>query len=172
MNLSTFTIAALVLLVSANSNAGDYVCKTINGVIQPFAADPDCNILRFKDRHFPDATFLGPLPAEAPPVCFAGSLTATLGKQQLTGTAFSGVIANGVGQLTAVSAIKLSAGSVELGRIFTKDLIFNPDAATTEMLTVVAGSKVFKGSHGQFEITGNITYQTATLTGQLCIEND
>lgn len=173
MKLSTVTMAVLATLASENLLAGDYICKTISGIIQPSTVDPDCNILRFKDRQFPDVTFLGPLPADAPPVCFAGSLTATLGKnQQLTGTAFSGLIANGVGQLAATSAIKLSAGSVELGRVFTKDLIFNPDGATTEILMMVGGSKTFKGGHGQFEIIGNTTYQTATFTGQLCVEDD
>ncbi|AMK76683.1 MULTISPECIES: hypothetical protein [Methylomonas] len=173
MKLSTVTIALLATLASENVLADDYICKTISGTIQPSTVDPDCNILRFKDRQFPDVTFLGPLPAGAPPVCFAGSLTATLGKnQQLTGTAFSGLIANEVGQLVGASAIKLNAGSVELGRVFTKDLIFNPDGATTEILTMVGGNKVFKGGRGQFEINGNILYQSAPFSGQLCVEDD
>ncbi|WP_415879350.1 hypothetical protein [Methylomonas sp. TEB] len=173
MKLSTVTIAVLTSLVSGNLYADQYICKNISGTIQPSTADPDCNILKFKDRQFPDLTFLGPLPPGAPPVCFIGTLTATFGKNlKLTGTAFSGLFANGLGQLTGASAIKLSAGAVDLGRVFTKDLIFNPEGATTELLTVVGGSKTFKDGRGQFEITGNILYESAPFTGQLCIEDD
>jgi hypothetical protein len=163
----TFIPVILLSLTSVNALADAYICKSITGTMQVLALDPKCNILQEKSNHFPDVTFLG-----VPGTCFAGSLNATLGGNiPVTGKSYSGLTVNGLGQLTAASAIRLNAGSFELGRVFTKDVIFNPEGATTELLTMVDGNKMFNGGYGAIEITGNAPYQVTSFTGKLCIQN-
>ncbi|MDO9046273.1 MAG: hypothetical protein Q7U66_00885 [Methylobacter sp.] len=167
MKYFTFIPAVLLSLTSFNAFSDAYICKSITGTIQKLTSNPGCNILQEKSSHFSDVIFLG-----IPDTCFSGNLTATLeGNTPVTGISYSGLTVNGIGQLTAASVIRLKAGTIELGRIFTKDVVFNPGGgATTELLTMVGGSKTFNGGHGGIEITGDGLYQATTFTGQLCIQ--
>jgi hypothetical protein len=175
MKYSTFIPAVLLSLTSVNALAGAYICKPITGTIQQLTPDPACNILQAKPSHFPDVTFLFEL--TVPDTCFSGNLQATLGDNTpVTGASYSGVTLNGIGQFTAASAIILrnaTNNNVELGRVYTQDVIFAADnpAITTEYLTMVSGSKMFKGGHGHLEITGNALFGPTGFTGVICTEN-
>lgn len=167
MKYFTFIPAILLSLTSVNALADTYTCKPITGTIQQLTPDPECNILQAKPNHFPDVTFFG-----VAGTCFSGNLQATLdGNTPITGTSYSGLTANGLGQLTAASAIRLNAGSIELGRVFTKDVVFNAGGDTKELLTMVSGSKTFHDGYGGLEITGDALYQTTSFAGELCVEN-
>ena len=169
MKYFTFIPAILLSLTSANVLADTYICKSITGTIQQLTPDPECNILQAKPNHFPDVTFFG-----VAGTCFSGNLQATLdGNTPITGTSYSGLTVNGIDQhqLTAASAIRLNAGSIELGRVFTKDVVFNPGGNTKELLTMVGGSKMFHDGYGSLEITGDALNQATSFTGELCIEN-
>ncbi len=173
MKYSIVIPAVLLSLTSVNTLADDYTCQKISGYITPSTPDPACHILQSKPKHFTDVTFVVENDSQAPDVCFSGQLTATLGKNQtpIIGTSYSGIIMNGIGQLTGATATQLNAGNVSLGQIYTKDMIIDPLGNTLEALTMVEGSKTFKGGHGSFEITGNTLYETASFTGMICTEN-
>lgn len=162
----TFIPAILLSLASVNALADSYICQPITGTIQPLTIDAACGILQEKAAHFPDLTFYG-----AYGTCFSGILNAKLGSTEITGKSYSGLTANGLGQLTGASAIRLYSGSNELGRVFTKDVIFNAGGAVTEMLTVVGGRKMFNEGYGSIEITGDTSQYPSSFTGQLCTEN-
>ena len=166
MKYFTLIPAILLSLTSVNALASGYTCKTIIGTINRLIPDHACNILQSKPDHFPDVTFDGF------PSCFTGNLTAKLGNTNVTGTAYSGITINGIGQLTAATAIRLNAGNISLGQIYTKDMIiFGPQGSTSEALTMVDGSKTFNGGYGGFEITGNALYETVSFTGMICAQN-
>jgi len=171
MKLSTLIIAVTLPLASANTFADDYICTPITGNIQQLQPDPVCAVLKAKPKHFTDITFLPS--ASSAPTCFASTLTATIGNRAVSGTVSSGLTLNNQGQLTAASAIHFNAGAVELGDIYTTDIIFDADnpTTTTELLTMVDGRKTFKDGHGNFKITGNALFFPTTFSGTVCIEN-
>ena len=158
----------LLALTSVSALAGSYSCKPITGTIQQLIPDPSCKILQDKASYFPDATFLTQL--GFPNTCFSGKLQATLGTKSVTGTSSSGLTVNGIGQLTAASAIRLNAGSVEIGRVFTKDVISEPEVNPNELATMISGTKAFKGGYGNLEIKGNALYQDTSFSGIVCTE--
>ncbi|MDD1623000.1 MAG: hypothetical protein LUQ11_16105 [Methylococcaceae bacterium] len=171
MKLSTIIIALTLPLASANTLADDYICSPITGKIQQLQPDPACAVLLAKPKHFTDIIFL-PSSAAAP-TCFASTLTATIGNRAVSGTVSSGLTLNDQGQLTAASAIHFNAGTVELGDVYTTDIVFDADnpAITTELLTMVDGRKTFKDGHGHFKINGNALFSPTTFSGTLCVEN-
>lgn len=167
MKYFTSIPAVLLVLTSVNALAAPYTCKPITGTIQQLSPDPACNILKDKNNYFPDATFFGTANS-----CFSGNLQATLDGKSVTGTSYSGLTANGVGQFTAASIIRLKSGPIELGRVFTKDVVLlDPDNNPIELVTMVGGSKMFKGGYGNLEIKGNGLYQATSFSGLVCIEN-
>lgn len=166
MKFITAIPVVFLAFTSVSALAGNYTCKPITGTIQQLTPDSTCKILKDKANYFPDVTFIG-----AVGTCFTGQMAAKLGGKAVTGTSYSGLTVNGVGQLTAASAIRLKAGSVELGRVFTKDVITDPEVNPNELVTMVSGSKMFKGGYGNLEIKGNGLYQATSFTGVVCIEN-
>jgi len=173
MKYSTFIPVVLLSLTSGNVLADDIICKHISGNIAQSIPDPACHILESKSKHFSDVTFVVENYPQAPDVCFSGQLTAILGKDKtpIIGTSYSGITINGIGQLTGATVIRLNAGNVSLGQVYTKDMIIDPLGNTSEALTMVDGSKTFKGGHGSFEIVGNTLYETARFTGMICTQN-
>lgn len=167
MKIFTSISAVLFALTSVNALADSYVCKPITGTINQLVPDPACNILKDRDGHFPDVTFFGSANS-----CFSGKLQATWDGKPVTGTSFSGLTANNVGQFTAASTIRLKAGTVELGRVFSKDVVLlDPSNNPIELVTMVGGSKMFKGGYGNLEIKGNGLYQATSFTGLVCMED-
>jgi hypothetical protein len=166
MKLSTFIPAIMLSLISANALADHYVCKPITGTIQPLIPDPACKIQHSKSKHLPDVTFYGVAGS-----CFSGQWQGQLDGTPLTGTSYSGLTVNQMGQITVASAFQLKVGPFELGQLFTKDVLFDAQGNTKELLTIVGGSKLFKGSYGNIEITGNTLYQAGSFTGTLCVED-
>ncbi len=167
----------LLSLTSVNALAEGYTCNDLTlGTITPLVADPKCSILQEKAAHFPDVTFLKALGVPADQSCFTGKITAMLGKTPVTGTSYSGLTLNEVNSnpsqssfLTAATVIKLNAGSLELGRVYTKDVVFTFEGK--ELLTMVGGSKTFNGGYGNLVITGNALAEPTRFTGKLCTEN-
>ncbi|MEQ1602372.1 MAG: hypothetical protein HOP04_06160 [Methylophilaceae bacterium] len=167
MQSSKFISTLCLALISANVWAGTYTCKPITGTIQPLTPDPACKILQSKSSYFPDTIFYGVAGS-----CFSGQLQGQLGGNILvTGTSSSGFSVNNLGQLTGSTAIRLYAGAIELGRVYTKDVIFDAEGNTKELLTVVGGSKTFKGGYGNIELSGNTLYQTGSFTGTICTDD-
>ncbi len=156
---------ALFSIITTNA-FGAYSCKPISGSIEQLAVDPVCKILKDKAVHFPDVTFYGVLGS-----CFSGKLQGTLGGKPVTGISSSGLTVNGIGKLTSASTIRVYSGSNELGRLFTKDLLSDPEGNTSEFVSVVDGSKQFKGGHGSLEIIGNGLYQATSFSGVICTED-
>jgi len=154
--------AVFLSLTAINVLAEGYSCQKITGQLSPPTPDYNCNIYPEQSNHFPDTTFV-------PNVCFSGQLAAILGNNNpISGKYFSGFTNNSSGQLTAASAIELYNGKVAnasktLGKIYTKDIVVNPNNHG-EILTMVDGSNTFNGGHGQLEITG------VNFTGMICIE--
>ena len=176
MKYFTFIPAVLLSLTSVNALAVGYICKTITGTIQQLSPDQRCNILQEKPNRFPDVTFYVELGAQPAETCFSGELAdALFGNTPVTGTSYHGLTVNGIGKLTAASAIRLTAAGHELGKVYTQDATFNPGTAkdhanTKELLTMVSGSKRFKDGHGHVEITGNALYGETQFSGMLCIK--
>lgn len=179
MKHSAFITAFLLSLASFNALADEYDCKPISGIIQQLTPDPTCAILQSQAKHFPDTAFANSvLPNDQ--ACFTSTLTATLGvgagSRTLSGTANSGITLNPgftlnePNQLTAVSAIQLTAGPVELGKIYTSDVILDPYGNARELLTVTDGSKSYKGGKGHLVITGSALISATTFSGFLCTE--
>ncbi len=181
--MKNFTLLSTLLLslTSTYVLAANQNCKPISGQIERLVPDTNrdgslaCHIQDARSSHFPDLTFLGA------PYCFSTTLTATIGTPPartvaVTGTAYSGLTAFGANQLNAASAISFqNTSGLNLGRIFTQDLIFgftdsNGFTATHELLTMVSGTNTFNGGHGHLEITGNALAGPATFTGVLCVE--
>ncbi len=174
----TLIPAILLSLTSITALANGYTCKYVKATIQgPLTPDPACNIQLEKQNHFPDLTFLASLGVPPQYACFSGSLNGILSDTPtgtgapITGTFYAGLTANGISntQLTAASAIRLYAGNIELGRVFTKDVIF--DGYDEELLTMVDGSKRYNGGFGTMEITGDALSGPTTLTGKLCTQD-
>lgn len=169
--------AVFLSLTSINALADDYNCQKITGQLSPLTPDSTCQILRAKANHFPDTTFIAEIaPTNTPNVCFSGQLTATLGNNNtpITGTSYSGLTQNSIGQLTAASAIQLNSNNtrIALGKIYTKDVVINPLGPTSEILTMVDGSHTFNGGHGELEITGNALFQAVSFTGKICTQKE
>lgn len=172
--------AVFLSLTSINALADGYNCQKITGQLSLLTPDAACHILLAKARHFPDTTFIAEIaPANTPNICFSGQLTAKLGNNNkpISGTSYSGLTQNSLGQLTAASAIQLNSNniantSIALGKIYTKDVVINPLGPTSEILTMVDGSNTFNGGHGELEITGNALFQAVSFTGQICTENE
>lgn len=171
MKLSTLIIAIALPLAYTDAFADDYTCNPITGNIKQLMPDPACTVLLAKPKHFTDIIFL-PSSFSAP-TCFASTLTATIGNRAVSGTVSSGLTWNDQGQLTAASAMRFNAGTVELGQIYTTDVVFdaNNPATTTELLTMVDGGKTFKDGKGHFTITGNALFSATSFSGTLCTEN-
>lgn len=166
MKLSLVISAIFAAMVSINTLADTNNCKPISGTIQPLTPDPTCKIMQSKFSHFPDTEFY-----EVPGSCFSGRLQGLIaGNIAVTGTSFSGFTVNNLGQLTGASVMHIYAGRIELGRLFTRDIIFDAEGDAKELLTVVEGSKLFRGASGNIELTGNTLYQTGSFTGTLCVE--
>lgn len=176
MKLSTLIIGLALPLACTNASA-DYTCKPISGTIQQLTPDPTCAIQQSRSAHFADVIFLPSSPTA--PTCFSSTLlNTTLGSAAVTGTIYSGLIANnisnGVDQLTAASAIQIISGGVELGRVYTTDVVFDPYSTTPptrELLTMVDGSRIFREGNGHFEVKGNALTSNTDFSGILCTEN-
>jgi hypothetical protein len=167
MAYSKLLTTLLFSLVSVNTLADGFTCRSISGTIQPLVLDGNCIILQSQTNHFPDLTFLASLGIANS--CFTAQLQGTWGPLAFSGTAFSGLTANSVGQLTAASRIQTNIG----GSLYTTDVVFNSQdpTQTNELLSFVSGSRLFKGSHGNMTITGNALVMATTFSGTLCSEN-
>lgn len=170
MKYFTLIFAVLFSLTSVNAFASGYTCKAINGHIAQLTPDPACTILNDQASHFPNVTFDGF------PNCFKGNLTATLGTSNVTGTSYSGLTMNGLGQLTAASAINLIGANppnVNFGRIFTFDTVLvNNNTIIGEELALTDGTKTYNDAHGNLEINGDAlnTPSGADFSGVICTE--
>lgn len=173
MKLSTLIIGLALPLACTNAFA-DYTCKTISGTIKQLTPDTSCTIQLAQPARFADVAFI-------PSYCYTSTLTAKLDNTtSLTGKVYSGLtvnnISNGVDQATAASAIQIISGGVELGKIYTTDVIFDPynystSSTTRELLTQVDGSRIYKEGKGHFEIKGNALASDTAFSGTLCTEN-
>ena len=169
MKYFTFIPALLLSLTSVNAFADDFTCQQISGTISKLVPDPECKILQSKPGHFPDVTFVAENFPGAPNICFSSQLATTLGGKKVIGKAYSGITVNGIGELTAASAIQfiLKPNNVELGWMYTKDVIGN----AVEILAMADGTRTFNDGRGGLEITGNALEEATSFTGKLCMED-
>jgi hypothetical protein len=135
-----------------------------------------CTIRQAKDRHFPDLTF-NPNALGLGVGCFSTTLTnATLDGIPVTATAYSGVTDTSMaaqGRLKAATMliVRNAANTIELGRVYSQDII--DLVLEMESLTMVSGTRSYKGGHGNFTLEGNALNPVVPtqLRGTLCIEN-
>ncbi|CAA9891221.1 conserved exported hypothetical protein [Candidatus Methylobacter favarea] len=182
----TPVFSAIVLsLQFSNSLAADssVSCQPVSGTLQQLLPDDSCTVYTAQKKYFPDLTFLtlaspSPLPILFPPYCYSGTFVGQLGTTAtINGTVFSGLTENNFNlleALTAASVININAvdaidGKIkELGTLYTNDSISSPVFMTTERLTMIAGSKIFKDAQGYIDISGNAIAGPTSFTGTLC----
>jgi len=185
MKYSAFIPAIVISFLSVNALADTSTCKSISGHINPLSPDPNCTIQQAKTAYFPDTTLVAErIPQNIKQTCFSSTLTGTLTTSNniqtaIQGTAYSGLTANEADyELTAVSAINLSAARNPLGWVFTKDVIINPypvDPAnpdftiTKEILSVIGGNNSLKNNKGHITILGSVFNPSgANFVGKFC----
>jgi len=146
-------------------------CEPFEGYIQIYPSSR-CHILTKKERYFSEQTFLQELGVPGEESCFSGWLEGRLGGQWINGEVISGFTASAndpASIVTAATGIKIfdSWSGRKLGRIFTLDSIYDPQGDTHETLSMVAGTKSYRGSVGNFQVHGNALYG-APVSGELC----
>ncbi|MGZ8187066.1 MAG: hypothetical protein ACXWTL_11515 [Methylobacter sp.] len=175
MKFTPFVFAILLSLQFSNSLAAGFICQPITGTLDMLMEEAACSIYTAKKDYFPSLTFLTPEQSSLP-VCYSAKFIGKLGSIPIKGAAYSGLTINGINVndplvppvLTAASIITINGPS---GSVYTHDLIKEPfDAGITrERLTIVEGSKIFKGAQGHMEILGNALAGPTKFAGTLCI---
>jgi hypothetical protein len=178
MKFTPFVSAIILSLPFSNSLAADYICQPLKGTLGQLQQDSACKVYDAQEDIFPDLKFLSPestapLPFLIPPYCYAGTLKGTLGGVPISGAFKSALTENNFDPLEALTAASVITINADFrpklsGDINTTDTIQNPVGATTERLTVIAGSKFFTGIRGNIYILGNTMVGPANFTGTLC----
>jgi hypothetical protein len=172
MKYSTFIPTIILTLTSTAVLANEYTCTTLVATVSPLTPEiGTCTIAEAQANHFPDLSFNSG--------CFSTTLNnAKLGGKEIKATAYSGLTDTSLqiyGQLKAATMliVRNAANTLELGRVYTQD---NIDLVLgMESLTMVSGTRSYKGGHGNYTLTGNASDPNplvpVTLKGTICIEN-
>jgi formate hydrogenlyase subunit 3/multisubunit Na+/H+ antiporter MnhD subunit len=175
MKFTPLVSAIILSLQFTNSLAAGFICQPITGTLDMLLEEVACSVYTAKKDYFPSLTFLTPEQSTLP-VCYSAKFSGKLGSIPITGAAYSGLTSNGMNVndplvspvLTVASIITINGPS---GSVYTHDLIKEPFdvGITRERLTIVAGSKTFKGAQGHMEISGNALAGPTKFAGTLCI---
>lgn len=175
-----FTLSLLLILGTASAHhrhgyGHENRCKTLDAYIQIYPS-PRCHILTKKEKFFSEQTFLKELGVSGEESCFSGWLEGRLGDRWINGGVISGFTASDSDPnslVTAATGIKIfdAWSGRRLGRIFTLDLIYDPQGDTQEFLSMVAGTQRFRGRSGEFQVHGN-ALSGAPVSGKLCFDGD